>query len=62
MKISPSQLLQIRNDLIEIVENPLHGLGATVTDHGFDLTKNTAEFVMELPDGNRYNVEMMILS
>jgi hypothetical protein len=53
----PFDLIDFRNELIVHVES--HRLGGTVTDHGYDVVQQTADFVAELNDGgSRYNVEI----
>ena len=51
------RLRRIRDDLAAMAEDPRR-LGALCDDRGIDLNTGRAEFVMELPDGESYEVQI----
>jgi hypothetical protein len=55
------RLLDVRNSLMSMVEDPMHGFGVEVTDHGYDMVSDAADFVFPL-DGHRYEIEIRELS
>jgi hypothetical protein len=60
--IDLNRLRSLRDEMADMVEDPLHGLTAEVGDRGIDLNERTAEFEMQLPDGSYYNVQVRSVS
>lgn len=53
--ISPDKLREIRDALIDLIEDPMHGFGGDIDDRGLNLNDMTAEFVLPM-GADRYEV------